>query len=36
MQARMGKNCEMILKDAGEVANEAEKQYRIAQNYLNG
>jgi hypothetical protein len=34
MQARMGKNCEMILKDAGEVANEAEKQYQIAENYL--
>ena len=36
MQARMAKNCEMILNDAGELANEAEKQYRIAEKYLNG
>jgi hypothetical protein len=34
MQARMGKNCEMILKDVGEIANEAEGQYRIAEKYL--
>ncbi len=36
MQARMAKNCEMIQKDEGELANEAEKQYRIAEKYLNG
>jgi hypothetical protein len=36
MQARMAKNCEMILNDMGEVANEAEKQYQIAEKYLNG
>jgi hypothetical protein len=36
MQARMAKNCEMIFKDEGELANEAEKQYRIAEKYLNG
>ncbi len=36
MQARMAKNCEMILNDSGELANEAEKQYRIAENFLNG
>jgi hypothetical protein len=35
MQARMGKNCEMILKDEGEVANEAERQYRTTENYLS-
>jgi hypothetical protein len=34
MQARMAKNCEMILKDKGELANEAERQYRIAETYL--
>jgi hypothetical protein len=34
MQARMAKNCEMIMNDAGETANEAERQYRIAENYL--
>ena len=34
MQARMAKNCEMILNDEGEVANEAERQYRIAEAYL--
>ena len=36
MQARMAKNCEMILNDAGEVDNEAIKQYQIAEQYLNG
>ena len=36
MQARMAKNCEMILNDAGEVDNEALKQYQIAERYLNG
>lgn len=36
MQARMAKNCEMILKDAGETANESVKQYQIAEKYLNG
>jgi hypothetical protein len=34
MQARMAKNCEMILKDDGGIDNEAEKQYQIAQDYL--
>ena len=34
MQARMAKNCEMILNDAGEIANEAEQQYRIAEKFL--
>ena len=36
MQARMAKNCEMIFKDAGELANEADKQYQIAEKFLNG
>ncbi|MCU7829883.1 MAG: hypothetical protein KZQ85_12530 [Candidatus Thiodiazotropha sp. (ex Myrtea sp. 'scaly one' KF741663)] len=36
MQARMAKNCEMILNDEGGVANEAEKQYQMAQKYLGG
>jgi hypothetical protein len=35
MQARMAKNCEMILNDAGEIDNEAQKQYQIAEQYLN-
>jgi hypothetical protein len=35
MQARMAKNCEMILNDAGELDNEAEKQYQIAEKFLN-
>ena len=34
MQARMAKNCEMILNDEGGVANEAERQYEIAEKYL--
>lgn len=34
MQARMAKNCEMILKDEGETANEAVKQYQLAEKYL--
>lgn len=36
MQARMAKNCEMILKDEGTIANEAEKQYALAEKYLAG
>lgn len=36
MQARMAKNCEMILNDAGDIDNEAQKQYQIAAQYLNG
>lgn len=36
MQARMAKNCEMILNDAGEIDNEAQKQYQIATQFLNG
>lgn len=35
MQARMAKNCEMILNDEGGVANEAEKQYEIAEKFLS-
>ncbi|MEJ2694476.1 MAG: hypothetical protein P8166_15960 [Candidatus Thiodiazotropha sp.] len=35
MQARMAKNCEMILNDTGEIANEAEQQYQIAEKFLN-
>jgi hypothetical protein len=34
MQARMAKNCEMILNDEGGVDNEAEKQYEITEKYL--
>jgi hypothetical protein len=34
MQARMAKNCEMILKDEGTIANEAEKQYALAEKFL--
>lgn len=34
MQARMAKNCEMILNDEGGVANESEKQYRLAEAFL--
>ncbi|MEW8508312.1 MAG: hypothetical protein AB2598_16575 [Candidatus Thiodiazotropha sp.] len=36
MQARMAKNCEMILNDDGGVANESEKQYQMATRYLEG
>ncbi|MEL0586197.1 MAG: hypothetical protein AAES65_15105 [Candidatus Thiodiazotropha sp. (ex. Lucinoma kazani)] len=34
MQARMAKNCEMILNDEGGIANESEKQYQMAERYL--
>ncbi|MCU7816648.1 MAG: hypothetical protein KZQ92_05195 [Candidatus Thiodiazotropha sp. (ex Lucinoma borealis)] len=34
MQARMAKNCEMILNDEGGIANESEKQYQMADRYL--
>jgi len=34
MQARMAKNCEMILNDEGGLDNEAEKQYRVAEEFL--
>ncbi|MET0088655.1 MAG: hypothetical protein ABW068_01320 [Candidatus Thiodiazotropha sp.] len=34
MQARMAKNCEMILKDEGGVANEAENQYKLTEEFL--
>jgi hypothetical protein len=34
MQARMAKNCEMILNDEGAVANESENQYQMAARYL--
>jgi hypothetical protein len=36
MQARMAKNCEMILNDDGGFANESEKQYQLAIRYLEG
>jgi hypothetical protein len=36
MQARMAKNCEMILNDDGAVANESENQYQMAQRFLEG
>ena len=34
MQARMARNCEMILQDRGEVDNEASRQYMIVQEFL--
>lgn len=34
MQTRMAKNCEMIFKDEGAIANEAEKQYAIAEKFI--
>lgn len=34
MQARMAKNCEMILNDEGTIANESERQYQIAELFL--
>ncbi|MEN8177050.1 MAG: hypothetical protein ABFS39_00335 [Pseudomonadota bacterium] len=34
MQARMARNCEMILNDRGEVDNEAIRQYVIAGEFL--
>ncbi|MEW7972538.1 MAG: hypothetical protein AB2810_16455 [Candidatus Thiodiazotropha endolucinida] len=34
MQARMAKNCEMILNDDGGIANESEKQYQMTGRYL--
>jgi hypothetical protein len=34
MQARMAKNCEMILNDEGGLANESEKQYQLAEDFL--
>lgn len=36
MQARMARNCEMILNDDGDLANESEKQYQLAEHYLEG
>lgn len=33
IQARMAKNCLMIENDAGEVDNEAQKQYQIAEQF---
>ncbi|PVV18673.1 MAG: hypothetical protein B6D78_15540 [gamma proteobacterium symbiont of Ctena orbiculata] len=36
MQARMAKNCEMILIDDGAAANESENQYQMAERYLEG
>jgi hypothetical protein len=34
MQARMAKNCEMIMDDQGGLANESEKQYQLAEAIL--
>lgn len=34
MQARMARNCEMIIQDQGEVDNEANRQYSIAMEFL--
>jgi hypothetical protein len=34
MQARMARNCEMILNDKGAVDNEANRQYAIAMEFL--
>ncbi len=34
MQARMARNCEMILRDEGEVDNEANRQYVIAMDFF--
>ena len=34
MQARMARNCEMIINDRGEVDNEANRQYTIASEFL--
>ncbi|MES9827354.1 MAG: hypothetical protein ABW201_03735 [Candidatus Thiodiazotropha sp.] len=36
MQARMAKNCEMILNDDGGIANESENQYQMVGRYLEG
>jgi len=35
MQTRMARNCEMIDMDSDFVANEAQKQYAIANDFLN-
>lgn len=34
IQARMAKNCEMMEREEGEVDNEAQRQYRIASEFL--
>jgi len=34
MQARMARNCEMIINDSGEVDGESNRQYAIAEAYL--
>lgn len=34
MQARMARNCELIMNDRGEIDNEANRQYAIASDYL--
>lgn len=34
MQARMARNCEMIINDRGDVDNEANRQYAIASEFL--
>jgi hypothetical protein len=34
MQARMAKNCEMILNDQGELDNEAQRQYVLTEAFL--
>ncbi len=34
IQSRMAKNCLMIESDSGEVENEADKQYRLAEAFM--
>jgi len=33
MQARMAKNCQMIEQDSGDIDNEAQRQYQMAQDF---
>ncbi|MCG7899378.1 MAG: hypothetical protein JAY85_13095 [Candidatus Thiodiazotropha weberae] len=35
MQARMAKNCEMILNNEGGLANESERQYELAEAFIS-
>lgn len=35
IQARMSKNCMMIISDSGELENEANRQYQVASRYVN-
>ena len=36
IQSRLAKNCEMIESRSGEVDNEAQKQYALAEKYFQG